>query len=542
MADGEGCDAGRKVKERYSVTLPERMSRQASLLALILDQAAKCPYYHGKVAKDASLDKLSTVPVLHYPSVKEAADRDGWAKVLGAKPDFIFETSGSTGDAKRIPYTVSDIDRVADDYALLMHIIGLRHTDVGWDFGGAYPLISGEVMERTIAKIPLDRSLATLLKSDTDLVKSLKKASKLPKLDAMAGAALLYYIIARMCNDREYLPGVVRGKLERSYHLPRPLASLATRLFLLGLDADRLRKLSSEVRLGISYAEPLTAYREELCKAYPSIRMVDVYGSTENPIIAAQLDPKNDGLFLFVDSFIAELARPDDVHPSTYGKGMEVSAVPWWNWTKGQRGELLITRPGECLPLLRYATGDMVEVLDPDHEVTVDLYGETVSFRLPLIKVLGRSVDSLDYEVQDESGHFLGNKVYSRHINDALQGAQNVRWWELYVVKGEPGRLIFVVIPEKTPADPPGFRRQLMHRLMKECDDPLHTIQVGEELGFFDLYIAPPEAYSTIQNEIDKRMREGRSIGQLKPKRIRPITEQELSAALRQRSLSPEGP
>jgi len=41
----------------------------------------------------------------------------------------------------------------------------------------------------------------------------------------------------------------------------------------------------------------------------------------------------------------------------------------------------------------------------------------------------------LAHEVQDECGQFLGKKVYSYQINDALQGAQNVRWWEVYVVE-----------------------------------------------------------------------------------------------------------
>jgi hypothetical protein len=262
MADGMVSEAGKRVRDRYVVPMPERMSRQASLLSSILGQASRCPFYHGKVIADASLDDLSKLPVLHYPSVKEAVDSNSWGKVLGAKPDFIFETSGSTGDAKRIPYSKHDIDQVADDYALLMHIIGLRHDDVGWDFGGAYPLVSGEVMERTIAKIPLDSSLATLLKSDTDLVRSLKKASRLQKLDAMAGAALLFFLIARMCNDRGYLPSIVRGKLERGYHLPSPLAAIMCKLYLVGLDEENLRRLSSNVRIGISYAEPITPYTE----------------------------------------------------------------------------------------------------------------------------------------------------------------------------------------------------------------------------------------------------------------------------------------
>jgi len=537
MADGTDADMGWKVRERYVASRSEVMGRQASLLSLIVIQAARCPYYHGKVPSTIALDTLDNAPVLHYASLKEAADQAGWDRVLGVKADFMFETSGSTGDVKRIPYSSGDIDRVADDYALLMHIIGLRHKDVGWNFGGDYPLVSGEVMNRTIAKIPLDRSLATLIKSDTDLIRSLRTASKLRKMDAIAGAALLYFLIARTCNDDDYLPGLVRGKLQRSYHLPRPLASAISKLYLMRLDIDNLRSLAKQVRIGISYAEPLTAYREEISRAFPNIKMVDVFGATENPIIAAQLDPSKEGLSLFVDSFIAELARPEDVHPSTFGKGLEVKAAPWWEWTKGMRGELLLSRPGECLPLLRYATGDMIEVLDPDHEVVVNIDGGNVTISLPLIKMLGRSVDVLDYEVQDESGNFLGNKVYSRHINDALQGTPNVRWWELYVVRGRPGRMVFVVIPDQAPADQDSFRRLLMHRLMKECEDPLHTFQVGEELGYFELLVAPPEAYSAIQEEIDRRMREGRSVGQLKPKRIRPISENDLKAALIARRL-----
>jgi phenylacetate-coenzyme A ligase PaaK-like adenylate-forming protein len=518
--------------------MAERVSRQSLLLKEVLDQAARCPIYRGKIPPGVTLDTLDRMPVLHYPALKEAVDRNGWEGVLGAKADHIFETSGSVGDSKRIPFSNADLDHIADDYALLMEIIGLQHADVGWNFGGACPLISGEVVNRTIAKIRLEHSLSTLLKNDTDLVRSLKQASRLEKIDAMAGSALLFFLIARICNDQAYLPGIIRDKLKRTYHLPGPLASLVSKVILLGLDTANLRRLARGVRTGISYAEPLTAYREELAKAFPEIRMVDLFGSTENPIIAAQIAPEDAGLCLFTDPFIAELAPPDEVHPSIDGKGLQVHAVPWWNWAKGMRGELVLTRPGECLPLIRYATGDMLEVLDPEHEVHVQLDGEEVSFRLPLVKVLGRAVDVLDYEVQDESGNFLGNKVFSRHISDALQGAQNVRWWELYVVRGRPGRLVFVVIPINEPDDPEAFRRHLFDRLVKECQDPLHTFQVGEELGYFDLLVAPPGAYSAIQEEIDRRMREGRPIGQLKPKRIRPVSEDRLPAVLAERGLA----
>lgn len=537
MADGNDGRAEQKMREKYGIPIREQISRQSLMLGAILEQAATCPFYRGKIPSGVTLDTLDQIPVLHYPSLKEAVDRDGWDRVLRTKACTFFETSGSTGDSKRIPFSDADLDRIADDYAMLMRIVGLRSTDGGWNFGGAFPLISGEVMNRTIAKIRLHRSLSTLLRNETDLVRSLKKASKEKNLDAMAGSALLFFLIARICHDPAYLPGIVCAKLKRRYHLPGHLASFVSKIVLLGLDLTNLNRLARNVRIGISYAEPLTAYEDELAKTFLAIRMVDLFGSTENPIIAARILSDRDGLCLFIDSFIAELAPPDDIHPSIDGRGSGVHAVPWWKWSKGMRGELLLTRPGECLPLVRYATGDMVEVLDPDHEVRIQQDGEEISFHLPLIKVLGRSVDVLDYGVQDESGNFLGNKVYSRQINDALAGAENVRWWELFVVRGKPGRLVFVVIPITVPEEPGAFRRHLISRLINECQDPLHTIRIGEELGYFDLLVASPEAYSVIQDEIDRRIREGRPIGQLKPKRITPISEDRLPGILADRGL-----
>ena len=507
------------------------MARQEELLQTIVSQAKGSALYQG-VPSVIGLDGLSALPLTHYSSISDALSRVGQDSVLASKPDFIFETSGSTGDVKRIPLSLADVERIADDYALCMHMIGLRPSDHGWNVGGAYPLVSGEVMERTIAKIPLDRSLATLLRRDTDLVTALEKASRAERIDVVATATLLYFVMARTCRDPSYLEEIVGGRLVRDYRVPGFLSKVAARAYLRNVDHRRLTRLLSATRIGLSYAEPLTAYRDEITSMFPAIRMVDMYGSTENPIMAAQLDPSSDGLCLIVDSFVAEIARPQEVNASKADRSVKVEGVPWWHWKKGMRGELLLSRMGDCLPLLRYPTGDVIEVVDPDHPAKVCVGDGTAIVRLPLIKVLGRSVDVLDFEVQDESGHFLGNKVYSRHINDALQGAENVRWWELYVVKGTPGRMVFVVIPDRAPSDVGSFHRVLLRRLVHECEDPLHTFRTGETLGRFEMVVAPPEAYRSIQAEIDRRARQGRSVGQLKPKRIHTVTEDGLQAIL----------
>ena len=213
---------------------------------------------------------------------------------------------------------------------------------MGWNIGGAYPLVSGPLVEVAASKI-VDRLVSTALTGDTDLIKAFKRATKVDRIDAMVGATLIFYLIARACRDPTYLEGLVKGKLNRDYHLPKPLAAVVAKLYLSGLDLDKLRKLAAGVRVGISYAEPVTAYLEEIRNVFPRIKMVDIFASTENVLIAAQLDPSTEGLCLYINSLIAEIARPEDLHPSEDEEGRSVPGVPWWRWTKGMRGELLIS-------------------------------------------------------------------------------------------------------------------------------------------------------------------------------------------------------
>jgi phenylacetate-coenzyme A ligase PaaK-like adenylate-forming protein len=521
------------------LTAASATEEQESLLNTILEQATRSPFYKDNVHSNVTLDYLDTLPVTHYSAIKEAVDRVGWDGILLQPADYLFETSGSTGDPKRIPYSHAEVDKLAEGYAQLFRQIGVRPTWVGWNAGAAYPLIAGSIIELAARKAPIERIVSTMLATDTDIVKAFKGACKVDRIDGMGSAAVMYYLIDRACSDPTYLRDLVRSKLNRDYHLPKPLAALIAKLYLIGVDLDKLRRLAAGLRVGLSSAEPVTAYQQEIRHTFPRARMVDIFGSTENVLIAAQLDSSTDGLCLYYNSFIAEIARPEDLRPSEDEEVRFVPGIPWWRWTKGMRGELLISRPGECLPLVRYATGDMIEVLDPSYEASIQdvVDGSSVKVTFPLIKFLGRSAEVLDYEVRDDRGNFFGNEVYSRQINDALQGAQNVRWWEVFVVEGAPPWMLFVVIPQKRPDDPQAFRKLLLNRLTNEISDPLHTIKVGDELGRFELLITPPEAHAVIQAEIDRRISEGRPIGQLKPKRIHRVTEEQLQVALLLRSV-----
>ncbi|MDW5562125.1 MAG: hypothetical protein SA339_02780 [Methanomassiliicoccus sp.] len=504
---------------RRDVIVPpgERTSRQEDMLRSITSQLQRSAVYAGRTWEVSDLEALSDLPLTPYSMIEAAMAAEGPERCLLTPADQVFKTSGSTGSPKCMYYTKGDVDRLTMDFAVLCRMVGVRQGDVGWNLGGARPNVSGAMLELTSDLVGLEK-LTTLLTRDSDLMGALRQASRADRIDVLSCPSLVLYFLARSIAEPGFLEGVVKEKLRRDYHLPGAMADVATSLYLSRIDLNRLRRTLSSTRLALTYAEPLTPYVQDLRAAFPHMIFHDVLGSTENPVLAAQLDHRDRGLYLFVHAMVPELADPAEVVRGLR-EGTSVRGVPWPAWEAGMRGELLITRPGESLPLVRYPTGDMIEVLDPAAKVRIDVDGG-IWATMPLIKVLGRSVETLDFEVPDEMGSFLGNKIYSHHIHEALQRPNNVRWWELYNIKGDPGRLCFLVIPDKDVEDRDRFSKDTLRHLLRECDDPHHTLQIGHELGRVEVVVTGSGAYSVVQREIDRRVREGRSLGQLKPKRI----------------------
>ncbi|MBI0583306.1 MAG: hypothetical protein ISF22_03660 [Methanomassiliicoccus sp.] len=520
-----------RIREHLLASPADRVSRQEGMLRSISLGSLRSAVYSGRAWEVEDHEGLSALPLTSYPMIDRAISEHGLDACLTAPAAHIFRTSGSTGDPKRMYYSQGDVDLLALDFSVMARLVGVSEGDVGWNMGGARPNVSGAMLELASDMIGV-KKLTTLLTRETDLMGAMRQASRAKSIEVMASAAVVFYFIGRSIGEPGFLQGTVAEKLRRDYHLPAPMASLAARLYLTRVNTSRLRDTLSGTRIALSYAEPLTPYLHDLRTHFPDTVFHDVLGSTENPVMAAQIDPHRKGLSLFVHAIIPEIADPAEV-AAGLERGTAVRGVPWYEWTAGMRGEMLITRPGESLPLVRYPTGDMIEVLDPAAEVRIDIDGGAVA-TLPLIRLLGRSVETFDFEVPDEMGSFLGNKIYSHHIHEALQRPNNVRWWELYNIKGEPGRLCFLVIPDREVSDPERFRKDTLRHLLRECDDPHHTLQIGHELGRVEVLVTSTCAYSIIQREIDRRVREGRSLGQLKPKRIHTVSgEEEFRVAVR---------
>jgi phenylacetate-coenzyme A ligase PaaK-like adenylate-forming protein len=522
------------VRDKLLVSYDVHEKHHEAMLKQIVASAVRSPIYAGRLGDIIGISSLSDLPLTDYDTIFRAMEESGEETVLLEKPERFFHTSGSTGTAKRFHYSTDDIRSIVDDYVMFTHIIGMDRNDIGWNFGGSEPLVSGLILDGVANSIPLAGCITTLLGDDSDLVSALKHVCKADRVDVMAGAAIVFYIIGRISRDPDYLISIVRHRLHEDYMIPRHFTSLIARLYLTGMDRKSLIRIANQARIGISYAETLGPYMQDLKASFPNIHMHDVYGSTENPLIAAQFKTGDEGLSVFLNSLIPEIAKPEDVLACKDDPNVRVAGVPWNRWYAGLRGELLITRPGHCLPLVRYPTGDIIEVIDPAGVSEVRIGEGVTSVVLPRIKVLGRSTDVIDFEVEDESGNFLGNKIYSRHISEAMHSVGNVRWWELYNIKGSPARLVFLIIPEKDVSDRERYGKEILHHLLRECDDLLHTLKVGHDLGRVDVKVCNALAFSIIQDEIDRRMREGRTLGQMKPKHIiRVNSEAEFETCIR---------
>ena len=488
------------------------------ILKTEVERARASPVYGPDLPDVNSWEDLQKLPAIGYDRLDEVFKAHGVECSLLVPSDRFYHTSGYTGVSKRIYYSAKDIEWMSHSYALFGYVVGARPGMTGWSIAGEEPLVSGPTLHNASKVLGAD-FLSTLLAQDTDLRKAVSKASRSEPFDIMAGTPLLFYVLGRIAHEEGYFREMIERAARNNYHLPGPLAKLTASLMLAGIDMDRLRENIRAVRLAITYAEPLSPYMDSLREFYPNMRAFDVLGSTECPLIASQYSPGQKGLQLFLPGVIAEIADPREVQRSKKER-TPLKAVPWSQWKAGMVGELIISRPGECLPLLRYATGDQIEVVDPICSTDVLMEGGVRQVVSPSIRVMGRSVDTLDFEAQDESGNYLGCKIYSRHIQEALQRSDNVRWWELYDVGGRPSRLVFLIIPENPVQDEEAFRRLVEKKLLNECNDLLGTLKMGRDLDRLQIIVAKPSAYVHVQSEIDERAKAGRSLGQLKPKHI----------------------
>jgi phenylacetate-coenzyme A ligase PaaK-like adenylate-forming protein len=504
----------------FGLTYQQHKTRHAALLQHITETAPHSPIYSGRLHPVAAMEDLSSLPLTFYESIAQVIDEVGTERAFLTPHTTCWQTSGYTGEPKRMYFGTGDVERCTQAIGCTCLALGVRPWHSAWSFGAAFPLLSGSIIDMLAESMDATDYFSTPVNNDRDFIKALRRISRHKTVDIMTGPPLLFQMITRMAHDPGFYRRLAAEKARKEYRVPAALAKLVGRLYLSGIDPARLQSIVQNVKIALSFSEPMQHYVEELRRSYPQVEFHDFLGSTEVLFYGVQFVDGDDWLSLLLQCIIPEIADPADVLAVREGRKDTVTGVPWYEWQAGMRGELIVTRAGDCLPLLRYPTGDLVEVVDPAYHVEKDFEGQPLSFELPAIRMLGRSVDAFDFEVPDEMGIFPVGKIFSRDIQDAATNAGNVRWWELHFLRGSPGRLVFLVIPDGPLEDEAGYREHLNKCLHKASEGLRNAVSSAQALDAFDLVVAAPEAYLEVQAEIDRRIKEKRNLGQIKPRHI----------------------
>jgi phenylacetate-coenzyme A ligase PaaK-like adenylate-forming protein len=500
----------------------------------ITRKAQRSPLYRNRIKKIKKVEELCTLPLTFWDDIYSAFTTYGLESILLEPWEKWWQTSGHTGASKKFYYSRGDLEEIIKVGSRVAYITGIRPGDVFWNLGAADPYVSGALGTIIGERLKI-KEIASKLGRLEDLIKGLKQISKVEKINVVSGIPLIYLAIGRIVNDPETFKKEVQRKIEERLHLPAILSKVIGAVYLRGINYKKIKKSLENTKVGFLYAEPLEPHLENLRVLYPKMQARDAYGSTELLIGAVQLS-NEPGLSVLLDWFIPEIAKPEDIMKAKNNPKHKVKSIPWWKWTKGLRGELIATRNGGCLPLIRYPTGDLVEVVDPARTTHINFgsLGE-VSITLPIIRILGRSTELIDFSLPEEMGIFMGGKVYSRQIKDAMAWVRKhgkVRWWDLYIhppTKEVPfTKFKFEVVPAEEIKDEKAFKKEVKLLLRRECDELDYLLKQVENVypkeyveNLLEINILPPRAYEEkVQKEIERRIKEGRPLGQLKPKQI----------------------
>lgn len=255
---------------------------------------------------------LSTLDdVAKLPFTQKTDLRDNYPFGLFARPmeqvARVHASSGTTGKATVVGYTLQDLDNWADLVARSLYAAGVRPGDIVHNAYG-YGLFTGGLgahygAERVGATVVPISGGAT--ERQVDLIRDF-------------GASVL-------CSTPSYALAIAEVAEQQ------------------GVD---LRQ--SRLRVGMFGAEPWsTAMRSEI-ESRIGLRAVDIYGLSEimGPGVACECEHRN-GLHGWEDHFLFEVIDPETGMP-----------LP-----EGQAGELVITTlTKQALPMLRYRTRDITRV------------------------------------------------------------------------------------------------------------------------------------------------------------------------------------
>jgi phenylacetate-CoA ligase len=395
------------------------------------------------------------------PYVRGTDLREGWRRYpdeMVCDPDVRawFATSGTTGPPKWTPYGPTELALVEEivhrAYYILVRRPGtFRCTIIATPApfvsdAGAFALLASHVA----ARLPVEYLIASPTEAETTL-----RFLRTRPPTAVVGFPSILLRIAE---------GIAEEAPAQAALAWRRQPSAAT---LAGVVATKLMRIKPrhlfKPEVGLFGGEPLAPYRQALRETW-GLQAFELYAMTEYPCFHLECREQA-GIHLWADKCIPEiipleqLEREDD-DPAYIPQARHLFDAP-----AGMQGEFVFTSFGRALPLVRYRTGDVIDVVDTARCGC----GRTH----PRIRVRGRRDDLVN----------LGLIRFSTaELDTRLSAVPGIGSWQLRIVRRgyKPQPVLYLV--------PLGIARPALAADAARALDSIEALKVGVDNG---LVLAP---------------------------------------------------
>jgi phenylacetate-coenzyme A ligase PaaK-like adenylate-forming protein len=363
--------------------------------------ASRFPLAHdlyGRLQSFQEAPFLTAERLAQFTSGQRADER---ATEFESCPQCYFQTSGTAGEAKRLPYSDADIERLLASGARDLALAGVCADDVVLNLAAPLPSMAGWGVKHASERLG-----ATVLNTSY--------------LDCEP-------VLAGHMADRV---SVVVGTPLTVQNVGEDIAS----------EHGSARALFPRLATAILGGDVLPAHLSRRLFELWQFEIRVLYASVEAGTIAVQCS-RRVGMHVLADPLVLELL-PEGTLTGDQPDPRVAALREIGQCAPGERGELVISQlERQLLPLVRYRTGDIVEICG---------VGCPCGLGTTRIRVLGRRLNMIEI-----GGGVVHEMQLDRAISEALRGSSYHDWRATVTGNGTPeARMEVRLLSDERPAGP----------------------------------------------------------------------------------------
>jgi phenylacetate-CoA ligase len=416
--------------------------------------------------------QLKTMPYIDSNLLKQSYASHNLSKVVNLRYARAWScTSGTTGTGKWIPYADDDLNLFKQ---ILMRDFYMRCGSSkpyrALAFTSPAPFVADLLTNLTtlaLAENGLHQEIIPIgLNADPDTI-SLARRRHADVLVAFPSVAM---------RIAEEITAKIQNEISRQNQETKGLKHLLTRL-IIQIKKPSVRDIF-RLRYGLFNGESVEPYRSALRKSF-GIEPFETYAFTEFPCLNMDCE-EHDGIHIWSDCCVPEIIPQTELDKEETIPGYKPLALFLDEAPQGMTGEYVITTFNHALPLLRYRTSDLIQVVS----TSTCKCGRTP----PRIKVLRRLDDVVNMGMIRFSIQEI-DKVLAK-----VRHHGSIRQWQMLLSRNGYKPSLQLKVAGIKITDSLAFTEEI-----RQCLSGISILVKGIEAGL----VCPPEI--RLESEIDEK-------------------------------------